>query len=178
MRELQVESRNREFSEVGSRIEKCIESVNNTMTDCSTKIRNRALLQNLTSLAPVTENKTRWSGKYLMLKRFNSIYDQLRNVAEDERSTVAMNLAPQFKADTLRYCKMLCQLDEVTKFLQSENISLSDCRLALDSIAESVDEGKSNPESDLFECQLGNRAISTSSRLMTHKSFEAGVVKI
>ncbi len=80
-----------------------------------------------------------------MLKRFNSIFDRLRNVAEDERSTVATNLTPQLKTDTLRYCKILCQHDEVTKFVQTENISLFACRLALDSIAESVDEGKSNP---------------------------------
>ncbi len=55
------------------------------MTECKTKIRNKEMLQSVTSLAPETENKTRWSGKYLMLKRFNNIYDQFRTVAEDER---------------------------------------------------------------------------------------------
>ncbi len=86
------------------------------MIACKTSIRNRVMLQNVASLAPVTDCKTRWSGKYLMLKRFNRIYDQLRNVVEDERSTVAMNLTPQFK-ETVRYFKMPSQLDEVTKYL-------------------------------------------------------------
>ncbi len=159
-------------------LKNCIESVNKTISDCKTLIRNRAMLQNVTSLAPVTECKTRWSGKYLLLKRFNRIYDQLQNVAEDERSAVAMNLTPQFKAGTMRYSKMLSQLDEVTKYLQLYNISLSDCRLAFDSIAESVDDGKHDPDSDLYQCQLGARAISPVSRLVTDKYFEQGAFKI
>ena len=159
-------------------LKQCIESVHKTMSDCKTKIRNRAMLQNISSFTPILECKTRWSGKYLMLKRFTQIYDQLRQVAEDERSTVAMNLTSEFKSDTGRYCKMLRQLDDVTKFLQTDLLPLSDCRLALNTIAEAVDKKKEDSTSDLYNCKLKTRAISPTSRLVTDKAFESGVVKI
>ncbi len=79
-----------------------------------------------------------------------------------------MNLTLQFKVDALRYCTMLHQLDEVTKLLQTGKVTRSKCKIFLDSIAESIDEEKSNLESNLFKCQLENRAISTLSTLLTY----------
>ncbi len=104
-----------------------------------------------------------------MLKRLNNIYGQLQNVEENEMSTVAKNLIHQFKADTLSYCRMLWKLDEVT---------ISDCRLALNSIFESVDEKKSSPESVLYQYLLGSRTISSMPRLVRHKPFESSLVNI
>ncbi len=39
-------------------------------------------------------------------------------------------------------------------------------------------DGKHDPDSDIYQCQLGARAISPVSRLVTDKDFESGVVKI
>ena len=61
------------------------------MAECRSRLKNRAMLRNLTRLVPIIENGTRWSGKYQMLARFNLIYDELRCVSENESSTVAMN---------------------------------------------------------------------------------------
>ena len=38
----------------------CVESVHKTISDCKTKIINRAMLQNIKSLSLIVENKTRW----------------------------------------------------------------------------------------------------------------------
>ncbi len=100
----------------------CINSVNETMTDCRTK--NRALLRNLTTLSPIVENKTRWSRKNLMILRFGRIYDEQRIVAENEKSSVAMNLTTQCKTKIDLFSPMLGQIDLVTKYLQTEHLSL------------------------------------------------------
>lgn len=51
-----------------------------TMTDCRSLLINMEMLRNFTALAPIEENKTRWSGKFLMMQWFNRIKDSLRNV--------------------------------------------------------------------------------------------------
>lgn len=56
---LQVES----MVKSDQRLKKCIESLHDTMMDCRSRLKNRAMLRNLTSLAPIVENGTRWSGK-------------------------------------------------------------------------------------------------------------------
>jgi hypothetical protein len=49
------------------------ETTHEIMRAAKKKLRNAALLQNMTNLKPVMHNKTRWSGKYSMLKRFAQI---------------------------------------------------------------------------------------------------------
>lgn len=48
----------------------CIDSVHKTMAYCRSRLRNRAILRNITTLVLVFENKTRCSGKFLMPQRF------------------------------------------------------------------------------------------------------------
>ena len=86
-------------------LNECISSVHETMNDCRSRLRNSAMLRNLTRLVPVTESGTRWSGKYLMLARFNRIYDELRTVAEQSDFGVAMNLSSAFKSKVQRVMK-------------------------------------------------------------------------
>eukprot|EP00171_Calliarthron_tuberculosum_P002904 IDg2904t1 len=120
----------------------CLESVHATMSDCRSGLRNRAMLRNLTALAPVVDCKTRWSSKYVMLERFSRICDSLRKVAEEENSTVAMNVTYEFKATVHRFENQLHQISQVTKYLQTVHLSLSDSRLALDTLTEFVTGSK------------------------------------
>lgn len=159
-------------------LKSCLELVHTTMTDVRGKLRNRAMLRNLTSLCPVVENKTRWSGKCHMLRRFCVIYDHLRAVCEQENATVSMNLTPSFKANVKRLSDQLDEIDSVTKFLQTEHLSLADCRVALDTLIELVAEQKDDPESKLHNCMMGTGHISSNSRHCRNKSFESGVIKI
>ena len=59
------------------RLEQTIKSVHNTMTDCRSELKNRAALKNLTDLKAIIHNKTKWSSKGEMLKRYNRIYKVL-----------------------------------------------------------------------------------------------------
>jgi hypothetical protein len=47
-----------------------IECMHDFMKPAKQKLKNTALLQNMTDLKPVMHNKTWWSRKYSMLKRF------------------------------------------------------------------------------------------------------------
>lgn len=161
-----------------SELKDCVESVHDTMSDCRSRLRNRAMLRNLTRLVPVIENGTRWSGKYLMLQRFNRIYDELRCVAEQEHSTVGMNLTYAFKGRTFRYEKQLAQIDSITRYLQTKHLSISDCRLALGKLAQKVEMKKDVPTSSFFGCQLGTSHISQNAAIVKDKSFLSGVIKI
>lgn len=159
-------------------LKKCIDSVHQTMTDCRCKLRNRAMLRNLTALVPIVECRIRWSGKYLMLERFGRIYDSLGQVAEDERSAVAMNLSSSFKSTCISYEKQLKQIDRITKYLQTEYLSVSDCWTALDKLTSKVASKKSDEDSSYYQCMLGSSHISKSSSLVRDKAFLNGIIKI
>lgn len=57
-----------------------IDSIHSTMLNCLQKLKNRAMLRNLTEISPIIHNKTRWSSKYSMLKHFNRIRHHFRRV--------------------------------------------------------------------------------------------------
>ena len=56
-------------------LENIIDSVHATMLNCKRRLTHRAMLKNLTDLAPLTPNETRWSGMKRMLCRFLDIRD-------------------------------------------------------------------------------------------------------
>lgn len=56
-----------------SAMQSVIDTVQNKMSTCMNKLEDRAILRNLTSLAPELNNATLWSPKYSMFKRFNQI---------------------------------------------------------------------------------------------------------
>lgn len=56
--------------ESDEQLKDCIEYDHKMMMDCRSKLRNRSMLINLTTLVPKVDNETRWSGKYLMLRPF------------------------------------------------------------------------------------------------------------
>ena len=101
------------------------------MTDCQLKLRNRAMLRNLTYLVPVVYNQTRWSGKLLMLQRFIRSHDSLKEVAEDEVSTVSMNIAQVFEQKVVRCTVQLEQISQIIRYSKTENLSLPNCRTTL-----------------------------------------------
>ena len=68
-----------------------IDDIHETMLNCRGKLRNRAMLRNLTPLAPVLHNKTRWSSKYTLLKRFNCIRHHLLRLANQEGAVLTIN---------------------------------------------------------------------------------------
>lgn len=159
-------------------LESCLKSVHDTMMDVRGGLRNRAMLRNLTALCPIVDSKTRWSGKCNMLQRFCRVYDDLKAVAKHESSSIVMDLTTAFKANVTRFSEQLAEINFVTKLLQTKNLSLSECRMAMDSLSYVVHSEKTKLNSKLFKCKLGTSYISSTSHLVKHKAFENGVVKI
>ena len=84
-----------------------VDSIHNTMVDCKSKLKNRAVLRSLTDLAPISQNATRWSGKYNMVTRFNRIRTELTAAADHQNTTVRINTTTSCKLQAQRYEDML-----------------------------------------------------------------------
>lgn len=155
-----------------------IDSVQQTMSDCKRRLRNRAILRNLTRFTPVLMNETRWSGIYTMLKRYNHIRDDLLKVVDTEGATVTMDVSSGFSRQTKRFADMLAEINTVTLELQKYGASLSDCRYAVDTLSEVVTSGRNDEHSLFYGCKLGNSYIQEKSHIATDDTFETGVVKV
>eukprot|EP00171_Calliarthron_tuberculosum_P001491 IDg1491t1 len=155
-----------------------IDSIHATMSSCHRKLRDRAMLRNLTSLAPVLHNKTRWSSKYIMIKRFNEIRDSIIEVANTEGATVAVERSPIFYRKSKRYEKQLQVIDQCTLELQKRGSTVSDCRFSLDVLMQSIDSYKQDASSPLYNCRLERHYIDVYSLRTTDVDFENGVTRI
>ncbi len=107
-------------------LSRTLDSVQKSMHECRTKLKNRALLRNITHLAPILPNETRWSGKYAMVERFNRIHDDLIEIAAAENRSLHIESSATFKRDILRANKQLEQIKIIALELHSENNTLSD----------------------------------------------------
>ena len=105
-------------------LKECIDQVYTTLSSCRKNIRSRALLRNQTILQLIISNKTRCSGKCLILEKFCQIYESLKSVAESDTPNVPMNLSPNFRDSMSRYSVQLKEIDHVNKYLQKSNRSL------------------------------------------------------
>ena len=71
-------------------LDETIEEVHDTMKQCR-KLKNAAVLRNLTALAPTLPSDTRWSGDYETLKRFSEIRDDIIEASEHPDSNISVN---------------------------------------------------------------------------------------
>ena len=115
-----------------------IDSVQAKMQECSMKIKNRALRRSITDLSPVLPSETRWSGKFEMVERFNNIYSELLHVSQSKNGNSRIDNCTCFKRNVIRANKQLEQINIVTLVLESEKNTLSNSRLAFDSVFEAI----------------------------------------
>lgn len=113
-----------------------------------------------------------------MLATFGRNYYSLRKVAEDERSSFAMNISSTFKESVRKYEKQLNQINQVTVYLQNEILSLSDCLLASEALLDAACISKNKSSSSLYQCKLKSNYISESSQLSKNQDFLQGILKI
>ena len=120
------------------RLKNVIQSIHETMTQCKQRLKNAAMLHNLQQpdgepeLKPIVHNKSRWSGKYCMLDHFVAIRDQLVQVSDTEGLELDMNPSRVFLEKVFKYKNQLIHIQYVTKYLQTNQLKLCDCRMALD----------------------------------------------
>ncbi len=131
-----------------------------TMANCRSGLKNRAMLRNLTSLSPIIENRTRWSGKFAMLTRFFRIYDSIKKVAVDENFDIVMNFIPSFKQAVAHYQARFKEFNDMTLFLQQKHFSVSDCRLAVENLTKLLERRRDNPTTKFYQCNLEDSYIS------------------
>ncbi len=74
-----------------------INEIHNVMKSCKTKLRNRAVLRNVSDLNPVLNNETRWSSTRNMILRYNRIRSELVQVSLSDESNLEMNVSTTFK---------------------------------------------------------------------------------
>lgn len=94
------------------------------------------------------------------LSEIDNFYDSLRKVEEHENSRVAMNLTNEFKSTVERLHKQLFDINELTKYLQTKHLSLSDCRLAMDALVEPFTASKDTVGSLMYGCKIREHYIS------------------
>ena len=61
-------------------------------------LKNAAIPRNLSDYTAITPNKTRWSGKFLMVKRFLQIKDDLITACEHENSHINIDTTIRFES--------------------------------------------------------------------------------
>ncbi len=160
-------------------LKNCVSSVHNTMASAKMKLKNAALLRNLTELKPVLENKTRWSGKFLMFERFIKLRDCLVEIADSEDSDgLFLDRSNRFLGQCIKYKAMLNEINVVTKHLQTDCITLQECRFALDDLNTQITVNRTNPTSVFYSCTFTNRKSGPESALSPDRHFELGVAKI
>ena len=137
-----------------------------------------AILQSLTMYTPILYNKTRWSGKHHILKRFIEICDALIEAQDNPESTFDLNATPYFINRVKKHEKILNRINITTKVMQSEYHTLLECREDLDMLIEDMDLNCNNSSHDLYKNKLGKLYIAEDSKKLEHIAFESGVCKI
>ena len=100
-------------------LSKTIETVHETMREARSRLRNAAVLKNLSDLGSVMHKDTRWSGKRFMLEHFNQIRREFIAAAADDGSDIPIDASHVFLTKTRKYATMLSEIDFVTKYIQN-----------------------------------------------------------
>jgi len=96
-----------------------IDSVHEIMK-MAKRLKNQAILRNLTDLKPMLHNKTRWSSKCEMLHRFLEIRPQIISAKDHEDSTITDTDEMLISAKPKKYAAMLKEINWVAKRLQTK----------------------------------------------------------
>lgn len=155
-----------------------IDSVRETMTSARARLKNAAILRNITDLRPRIDNTTRWSGKYYILNQFVNMRSDLIEASDEPGCDRVVNPSIAFKNKTTRYTRMLKEINEVTKSLQRKGNTLADYRDDLNALIEAVQDEKGNIGSPFYGCRLGTKYIACDSNIVKYKEFESGIVKL
>lgn len=159
-------------------LKRITESFSETMTTAKAKLKNVTMLRNLTDLVPLLQCKTRWSGTCRLMKRFTLIRDELMEVSNSPDFHLPMNKRSTFGEKAKAYCTMLSEINFVTSEMQSKGHTVAACRAALDDLIQYVSDTKSDRSSEMFNCNLGTKYISTDANIVYNSVFESGVVKL
>ena len=159
-------------------LSKLIDQVHETMLSIKTKLTNAALLRNITDLKPIIHNETRWSGKFDMCARCVRLFNSIESASTEEENTIDFQPQVAGLAKSKKVTAMLQELNDVTKFLQTDNLSLAFGRNALDELDKQVRRNNGNREHVLHNCRFKLNKAHLNSPLAPDIDFESGVIKL
>ena len=111
-----------------AQLQHTIDDVHATMLSAKSKLKNAALLQNETDLKPVIHNKTRWSGKFKMLKQWIVIRNELIQVSNNPGSDdLYVNSSVAYLGQVQKYTGWFGDINKVTVFMQRRCCTLAAC---------------------------------------------------
>ena len=169
--------------EVNGMINRCpqlnetLKNIHNVMMSAR-KLKNSAILRNLTDLAPVVHNQTRGSSHVVMLQRFIEIRQSLMETSEHEDGDMDMNGSVMLLHRCQKYAKMLNEINVVSKSLQLKGHSLERCKDVLDALIETVEQENRNIGSVFNSYKLEKKYISSNSTFVGYAEFENGIAKL
>jgi len=149
-------------------------------------LKNAAVLRNMTTLKPVLDIVTRWSGKFNMAVRFTRLRPFIDEIIEAEETGHAdSNLglsaveiqSLSTKIDKAK--KWMEPVNIVTKYMQTRMITLAACRTALDTLADKIERHSTVEDSVYYGCPIElKRSAPESTALSPDLPFEKAVIKI
>ncbi len=96
--------------------------------------------------------------------------NDLIDANEDPECDISMNSST--------YTRMLKEINDITKSLQSREQTLADCRHDLNVLIEAIEDEKQVTTSPFYGCRLGTKFIAANATIVKYPLFESGVVKI
>ena len=142
------------------------------------ELKNSAVLRTLTDLQPEIHNETRWSGKCKMLQKWIRIRSELIEASSHPNSNIEINDSLAYKNRVNKFTKWMKEADVITIYMQTEYITLGECRSALDLFTKTVETKKNHIGHPLYECPFKQEKSKWNSCLAPDKHFESGVAKI
>lgn len=83
-----------------------------------------------------------------------------------------------FKNRAIKLARMLQKVIHVSTEIQKRSVSISDYRMLLDEISDTVGAGRNNTQSPFFRCNIDSHYIGTNCYIVKSPTLESGVVKI
>lgn len=152
-----------------------IYQIRNTTRECNSSVKNRCMLQRLTSLAPVLPGATRWSGLCQIVQRFSLIPDELEQVADTEGPNLSIGRDTSFRENSIRLESYMKEIDFVTRSLKTHGLLLTEARFLCDSLFKTVKSQYSQPDAPLYLCKFKDVHSSKHSSHSPDSNFESGV---
>jgi hypothetical protein len=88
-----------------------------------------------------------------------------------QRDLICQLTTQAFANKESKFTRQLFKIDEVTKYLQTNGLSLSEGHVALAALIYGVASDKDNPQKPLYQCRLGTHYIAPDSDIVPEPSF-------
>ena len=115
--------------------------------------QNYIVLQNLTDYRPIPCDKTLWSSKIFVLKRFDKIRDELVEASESLDADLPIENGACFASTVRRYMRMLQVITIVAYSLHTRGHRFAVCRDDLDWLIDSVCTEGRKRNLELYQCR-------------------------